>query len=527
MDTIPKSKELLIVGGSEEQTNRLAQWSLPAYFTPSLEDLKGLDDCRVVMLLDPSEEIVSDVSRIWPETSGPIRIIVAEPNDSKRHTFLNISPATLKNPEFKKLLSNLLADPSAQRAHNLLAQVCHEIGNHVAEQPEKKWPSFVQIPEPKFSALIIDDSPSIGRILEKFLSRLELGADHVLSGSEMDKFLENKRPDIIILDIMLPDENGIEILGRLKKNKKTRDIPVIMISGVGENEIVKEALEMGAVDYLTKPFCSVRLGARIRNCVSSLKLLHLENTHRRTLEDANSLLEAEVERQVQCLKRSHYGMIFALSKLAESRDPETGEHLERLQEYCKAICERLLEKQVYCDQLTPEFMQNLYASSPLHDIGKVGIPDAVLLKPGRLSSEEFDIMKTHSEIGAETLKAVAQRYDNNALLQMGVTIARSHHEKWDGSGYPEGLAGEEIHLGARILALSDVYDALTSKRVYKEAFSHQKSRDIIIEGRGKHFDPEVVDAFVEVEDQFVKIRQTFIDSLPEVNKPSLAEENVA
>ena len=527
LETILKSNEFLIVGGSEEQVRAVAQWSPAARFTTDIGAAEDLENCRLALFLSPSQELVDRTRDLWPKNSGPIKILVGEGESNHDNSFFEVSSATLEHPEFRKILNSLLLAPNAHQAHHLLTQVCQDIGSQVTRRAPKDWSSLSGYSDRKLTALVIDDSPAILKILEKFLCRLDLKVNSVLSGSEMDQALESKTPDIIILDIMLPGENGIEILSRLKKNPKTKSIPVIMVSGVGESEIVKKALEMGAIDYLTKPFCSYRLKARIRNCISSIKLFQLENAHRRTLEDANEILEAEVERQVQCLKRSHYGMIFALSKLAESRDPETGEHLERLQEYCKAICERLLEKNVYTEELTPEFMQNLYASSPLHDIGKVGIPDAVLLKPGRLSAEEFDIMKTHSEIGAETLKAVALRYDNNALLQMGVTIARSHHEKWDGSGYPEGLRGEEIHLGARILALADVYDALTSKRVYKDAFSHEKSREILTEGRGKHFDPEIVDAFLDVEERFVEIRKTFIDTAPESNRPSLAEENAA
>jgi len=205
-------------------------------------------------------------------------------------------------------------------------------------------------------------------------------------------------------------------------------------------------------------------------------------------------------------------MIFALSKLAESRDPETGEHLERLQEYCRALCESLVDAGECTELLTSDYIGNLVAASPLHDIGKVGIPDAILLKPGKLTDEEFEIMKQHSQIGADTLSAASQHYGNNPMLEMGIEIAQFHHEKWNGSGYPTGVSGENIPLSARILALGDVYDALTSKRVYKDAFSHEVSTSIIVEGRGTHFDPKVVDAFLRVEEKFKAIRAAFNDT---------------
>ena len=238
----------------------------------------------------------------------------------------------------------------------------------------------------------------------------------------------------------------------------------------------------------------------------------IEQKRRIQLTQVNCELRQKVELSVQDLKDSHRGMIFALSKLAESRDPETGEHLERLQEYCRALCTALVQAGEFTHLLTPEYIETLVAASPLHDIGKVGIPDSVLLKPGKLTDEEFAIMKTHSQIGADTLSASFEHYGNNPLLEMGIEIAQFHHEKWDGSGYPFGISGEGIPLSARILALGDVYDALTSKRVYKDAFSHEVSKSIIEEGRGTHFDPKVVDAFLRVEEAFKAIRHSFSDT---------------
>ena len=217
----------------------------------------------------------------------------------------------------------------------------------------------------------------------------------------------------------------------------------------------------------------------------------------RMLEKYNHQLEDLVDEKVKEITASQVATIHALVKSAESRDDDTGAHIERTASYCRLIAEKLLEAGLYRDIVDEAFVENIEMASPLHDIGKVGIQDAILLKPGRLTSEEFEIMKTHVTIGYETLASVEALYPGNDFLNLGMEIARYHQEKWDGSGYMTGLAYEDIPLSARIMALSDVYDALRSKRVYKEAFSHEKSVGIIAEGRGIHFDPVLVDVFLE------------------------------
>ena len=204
--------------------------------------------------------------------------------------------------------------------------------------------------------------------------------------------------------------------------------------------------------------------------------------------------------------------IFAMSKLAESKDPDTGAHLERMREYCKAISLYLSRQPSYASLVDSTFVSSIYAASPLHDIGKVGIPDNILLKPGKLTDDEWQVMKQHPVIGANTLRAVHGQYPDNALIRIGIEIAECHHEKWDGSGYPYGLKGDAIPLSARILALADVYDALTSERCYKDAFDHKICRETIIASKNQHFDPVVVDAFLAIEGEFRKIRDEFRDS---------------
>lgn len=207
--------------------------------------------------------------------------------------------------------------------------------------------------------------------------------------------------------------------------------------------------------------------------------------------------------------------IFAMAKLAESRDPETGAHIERVQHYCKVLAEELAAEGPYRDQADDEFVHLMYTTSPLHDIGKVGIPDDVLLKPGRLSDREFEIMKEHAQLGADTLSAAMERFPNTRFLKMARNIAATHHERFDGSGYPRGLAGLDIPICGRIVALADVYDALTSRRVYKAAMAHEVARSIIVKESGKHFDPEIVKAFLRCEPAFQRIRLKFSEAMAE------------
>jgi|GEM_PF-611145 len=374
---------------------------------------------------------------------------------------------------------------------------------------DEPWQTF----QPKQArALVVDDTKQVRVVIKRYLEQMNIDVQEAGSGFAMEESIRKNRPDFILLDVMMPTDNGLQVLQRLKAHEQNSTIPVIMVSGLDESEVIADALELGAVDYITKPICLRRFRARIKSCLDGIKLRKMEEKRRKELTLVNTELREKVELSTQDLKKSHRGMIFALSKLAESRDPETGEHLERLQEYCRVLCQSMLAAGDYTNQLHPEFIDNLVAASPLHDIGKVGIPDSVLLKPGKLSSEEFETMKRHAQIGADTLSASAEHFGNNPLLEMGIEIAQFHHEKWDGTGYPLGISGQAIPLSARILALGDVYDALTSKRVYKDAFSHEVSTSIIVEGRGSHFDPKVVDAFLRVENRFREIRRTHDDT---------------
>ena len=361
------------------------------------------------------------------------------------------------------------------------------------------------------TVLVVDDN-EMNRLL--LVRRLEHEGHRVICAEHGRQALEalgRGAIDLVLLDIMMPEMDGHQVLQRMKTDNVMQHVPVVMISANDEMDSVIRCIELGAEDYLTKPFNAVLLKARVSACLDKKRLHDREDGLRRELHEYGQHLEELVRTQVEEIASAQLGAIFAMSKLAESKDPETGEHLDRMREYCKVLAERLADLKKYEPVITRGFVDAIYAASPLHDVGKVGVPDHILLKPGKLTDEEWVEMKKHTLIGAGTLRAVNRQHPGNAFLQMGVQIAEGHHEKWDGSGYPHQLRGDAIPLPARILALGDVYDALTSVRCYKEAFTHEKSRQIILDGRGRHFDPDVVDAFLESEDDFLRIRSEFQD----------------
>ncbi|MGE4345468.1 MAG: HD domain-containing phosphohydrolase [Geoalkalibacter sp.] len=353
---------------------------------------------------------------------------------------------------------------------------------------------------PTATIMVIDDTPANLKLLEQMLHGRGYRVMEFPRGDMALKAAAKNPPDLILLDIMMPEMDGFEVCRRLKADKKLKDIPVLFISALDDTESKLQAFSEGGVDYVAKPFQEAEVLARVKT--------HLELWRmRRELEIYSHHLEDLVREKVQEISDSQLATIVAVSKLAEYRDDETGQHIERTRTFCRMLARKLRKNRRYAQSITDAFIENIYHAAPLHDIGKVGIPDNILLKPGKLTPEEFEIMKTHTTIGANTLQAVRARYPKNAFINMGIAIARSHHEKWDGSGYPDGLSGEDIPLSARIMALADVYDALRSKRPYKEAFSREKARTIIEEGAGTHFDPVVVEAFLALEPEFSAIRE--------------------
>ena len=345
--------------------------------------------------------------------------------------------------------------------------------------------------------LIVDDEPlNINVLVELFKPHYKLAV--AKNGEQaLQRAQDDPPPDLVLLDVMMPGMDGYEVLRRLRE--QALDMPVIFVTAMGEARDEQKGLELGAVDYVTKPISPAIVAARVKN--------HLElQRARQFLRDQNALLEEAVRERTRELRLTQDVTIQALASLAETRDNETGAHIHRTQLYVKVLAERLALNPAYAGVLTPEVVELMTKSAPLHDIGKVGVPDAVLLKPGRLNDEEFAIMKQHPTLGRDALqRAEDSLHGTSSFLRLAREIAYSHHEKWDGSGYPVGLRGADIPLPGRIMAVADVYDALISKRCYKEAYSHEEAVRIITEGRGQHFDPELVDVFLECAEEIRRV----------------------
>ncbi|HEV3259677.1 MAG TPA: HD domain-containing phosphohydrolase [Gemmataceae bacterium] len=330
--------------------------------------------------------------------------------------------------------------------------------------------------------LIVDDDDIVRSMLANTLEWAGYAVEVAADGREALEKLRTGSCRMVISDWTMPEMDGIELCRAVRGGDFPAYVYIILLTGRSGTQDIVDGLSAGADDFIAKPFQPAELSVRVR---AGERILALET---RDLA------------------------IFAMAKLAESRDPETGVHLDRMRRYSRLIAHHLSQQEAFRDRVTADYVRMIYLTSPLHDIGKIGIPDSVLLKPGRLSPREFEVMKKHTLIGAETLDAALRQHPGVEFLRMARDIALTHHEHYDGNGYPAGLAGEEIPLCGRIVALADVYDALIAKRVYKEAFSHDVARGILLEGAGSHFDPAVVDAFVQNEEKFVAIKEEFAEA---------------
>ena len=329
--------------------------------------------------------------------------------------------------------------------------------------------------------LIVDDDEIARDLLSEALAGAGYEVSAARDGREALEILRTGVFRLVISDWEMPEMTGLELCRRIRERHFSSYVYIILVTSRDGTDNVVEGLSAGADDFITKPFHPAELCVRVR---SGVRLLSLES---RNLT------------------------IFTLAKLAESRSPETGAHLERMREYCRVLAQRLSRNKKYSNAVDADYVHLIYLTSPLHDIGKVGIQDSVLLKGGPLTDKEFEIMKSHVRIGAETLAAAARFQPDAEFLRMAHDIALTHHEWYDGSGYPQGLVGDEIPLCGRIVALADVYDALTAKRVYKNAFTHDVAKSVILEESGVHFDPDIVDAFLESEQEFIDIQKRFAD----------------
>lgn len=353
--------------------------------------------------------------------------------------------------------------------------------------------------------LIVDDEPTILSVLAEQL-RPEYQVRAINSGERaLQAATREPRPDLILLDVMMPVMDGYAVLKQLREQPETSDIPVIFITAKSDDLDIEYGLGLGASDYIPKPIKPKVLLARVRTQLEA-------KWARDWLKDQNSALEAEVARRMAENELVQRVSIRALAHLAETRDPETGQHIQRTQAYVRQLALRLQERPEFASYLNPHTIDMLTKSAPLHDIGKVGIPDHVLLKPGKLTAKEWVIMKTHAKLGSDAIEqAEADVASPVEFLSFAKEIAHWHHEKWDGSGYPDGLAGESIPISARLMAVADVFDALVSPRIYKASMPFDKARDIIVEERGLHFDPLMVDAFLTEYESFVAIAERYQD----------------
>jgi len=329
--------------------------------------------------------------------------------------------------------------------------------------------------------LIVDDELVSRKKMDLLVTSLGYETLIANDGLEGWEIWKRERPRMVITDWMMPRMDGLELCRKIREAEGSQYIYLIMVTSREDVNDLVVGMGAGADDFITKPFVKEELAVRIRSG-----------------ERISSFETRDI-------------VIFSLARLVESRDLETGQHLERIRHYSKTLAIAISKSLNRPEELDGLFLENIFLTSPLHDVGKVGIPDYILLKPARLDDSEFEIMKRHSIIGFNTLNEAMKKYPKADYLRMSADIARSHHEKFDGTGYPDGLRGEEIPLSARIVALADVYDALVSKRIYKYAYKHEVARKIIENEKGKHFDPVVVDAFLKSEREFVEILERFSD----------------
>jgi putative two-component system response regulator len=334
------------------------------------------------------------------------------------------------------------------------------------------------------SILIVDDDPVCRELLGGILKELGWNPAVAADGHEAYEKICTGQIRIVISDWQMPGMSGLELCKLVRQRQLSDYVYFILLSSLSRSGNLIHGLQGGADDFLSKPIDHEELVVRLS---VAERIISLENKNL---------------------------LVFTLAKLAESRDCETGAHLERMREYSRLLAEHLSKIDRYAGEVDADYVRTIYLTSPLHDIGKVGIPDHILLKPGKLTVEEYEVMKQHALIGSQTLDAALQAYPSAQYLRFARDIAQSHHEKFDGTGYPHGLAGSAIPLCARIVAVADVYDALTTKRVYKEAFSHEVAKGIIVQGRGTDFDPDVVDAFLAQEENFLRVKARLNDHAP-------------
>lgn len=350
----------------------------------------------------------------------------------------------------------------------------------------------------KQTILVVDDTPENIALLSSILGK-EYTIKVALDGKKAIEIASDPKgspPDLVLLDVMMPDMSGYEVCQQLKGNAATRNVPVIFISALGETIDESKGFDVGGADYITKPVVAAIVRARVKT--------HL------ALYYQNRFLEKKIRERTRELALTQDVTIVGFATLAEFRNEETGTHIMATQQYVSSLARYLAPHPRFSSYLTPENIELLRKSAPLHDIGKIAVPDRILLKPGKLTPEEFEEIKKHTIYGRDALMKAEQALGDTSstFLRIAKEIAYTHHEKWDGTGYPQGLVGDDIPISGRLMALADVYDALISKRIYKEAYTYEDAEEVIISERGKHFDPDIVDAFVDLEQIFQNISKS-------------------
>ena len=344
--------------------------------------------------------------------------------------------------------------------------------------------------------LIVDDQPQNIELLEAYLAPLGYEIITAENGELALEKISKLSIDLVLLDVMMPGMDGFEVTRRIRENNKHRLLPIILVTALREKEHRVMGIEVGCDDFISKPIDKLEVIARVKSLLKVKAYNDLMNNYRKELEIEVTQRTEELEQANEKVKAASLETIYRLSIASEYKDEDTGAHIKRMSNYSAIIARKM-----GLDAITVE---NILYAAPMHDLGKIGIPDRILLKPGKLDSEEWEIMKEHAIIGARILEG-----SDAEFIKLGEVIAMCHHEKWDGTGYPYNLKGEEIPLVARIVALADVFDALSSKRAYKEAFPLEKAFAIIREGKGSHFDPKVVDAFFNVIDEILIIKEKY------------------
>jgi putative two-component system response regulator len=368
---------------------------------------------------------------------------------------------------------------------------------------------IVLAPEERERILVVDDEQLMREMMVDMIGELGVDVESATGVAQAKVIIEAKRIDLIVSDMRMPVANGVDLLEWCRA--VGRNTPFMLVSGFSDAELIIKALNLGARSFLSKPFSGETL---IRAVEDALATRRLERTRAQLmdhLENSNRLLESRVRERTRELQLAQDVTIIALAGLAETRDPETGQHIERTRSYVRALAQHLQRHGPASHVMDDVAIDLLYRTAPLHDIGKVGVPDAILLKPARLTPEEFEVMKKHTIYGGDALDRAAKQLGTSSFLHFARDIAYQHHERWDGGGYPFRLAGESIVLAARFMALADAYDALVSRRVYKGPMSHAEAREVIRQDRATHFDPVIVDAFFTVEKQFQDIAGTYVD----------------